>query len=107
MSEMPAHAQIVALDPEPIPTSETERLAALIVALDDRLRGIERFLGLDLSGRQRVKRDLSVKQAAFALGNSATTIKALCKSGRLPGTRKIGGRWRIPVAAVKAAAVKA
>jgi len=98
MSAEHQHAQTVSLDPEP---SEIERLAALVVALDDRLRGIERFLGLDPSGRQRIKRDLSVKEAAHLLKRSVSTTKDLCAAGRLPGARKIHGQWSVPRAAIK------
>ncbi len=68
MSEMPTHAQTVSLDPEP---SEIERLAALVVALDERLRAqgdeiralsdmigeILRHLNLNRPGQRITKRD--------------------------------------------------
>ena len=36
---------------------------------------------------------LSIKQAAEQFGTSVHTLRAVAKSGRLPGARKIGGQW--------------
>jgi excisionase family DNA binding protein len=36
---------------------------------------------------------LNVEQAAEQFGLSIHTIRAIAKAGKLPGARKIGGRW--------------
>lgn len=38
---------------------------------------------------------LSIKQAAEQFGTSVHTLRAVAKSGRLPGARKIGGQWYV------------
>jgi excisionase family DNA binding protein len=36
---------------------------------------------------------LNIEQAAQEFGMSAHTLRLVAKSGKLPGARKIGGRW--------------
>lgn len=38
---------------------------------------------------------LNIGQAAEQFGLSINTLRAIAKDGKLPGARKIGGRWFI------------
>ena len=40
---------------------------------------------------------LGVEQAAIVLGLSARTVLAWMQEGRLPGARKVGGKWIVPL----------
>ncbi len=40
---------------------------------------------------------LGVEQAAIVLGLSAHTVRAWMREGRLPGARKVGGKWIVPL----------
>lgn len=40
---------------------------------------------------------LGVEQAAIVLGLSAQTIRAWMRKGRLPGARKVGSKWMVPL----------
>jgi excisionase family DNA binding protein len=46
---------------------------------------------------------LTPKEAAPLLGYSEDHLRTLCREGRIPGARQLqdGGRWLIPVAAVR------
>lgn len=44
--------------------------------------------------------DMTPKEAAHRLGISVSTVRSRCASGRLG--RRVGGRWRIPPAEVRA-----
>lgn len=48
-------------------------------------------------------RDLTVAEAALALGVSAQRVRALIKAGRFPGARKVTPKlWAIPLEEVAA-----
>jgi excisionase family DNA binding protein len=38
---------------------------------------------------------LNIEQAAQSFGVSVQSLRAVAKSGKLPGARKIGGRWYV------------
>lgn len=38
---------------------------------------------------------LNIEEAAKQFGASVHTLRAVAKSGKLPGARKIGGRWYV------------
>ena len=50
-------------------------------------------------------RDLSDREVARELGKHPRTIQRWCLAGDLPGARKVGCRWRIPAADVRATRV--
>jgi excisionase family DNA binding protein len=41
-------------------------------------------------------RFVSPEEAGAYFNISAETIRRLCREGKIPGVRKIGGQWRIP-----------
>jgi excisionase family DNA binding protein len=41
-------------------------------------------------------RFVSPEEAGAYFNISAETIRRLCRDGKIPGVRKIGGQWRIP-----------
>lgn len=44
---------------------------------------------------------LNIERAARQFGTSAHTLRAAAKSGKLPGARKIGGRWFVHLATLE------
>ncbi len=39
---------------------------------------------------------VSSEEAAKYFGVQSETIRRLCRDGKIPGARRIGGQWRIP-----------
>ena len=39
---------------------------------------------------------VSPEEAGVYFDVSAETMRRLCREGKIPGARKIGGQWRIP-----------
>ncbi|MBZ5585731.1 MAG: helix-turn-helix domain-containing protein [Acidobacteriia bacterium] len=44
---------------------------------------------------------LNIEQAAQQFGTSVHTLRAVAKSGKLPGAKKIGGRWFVHCATLE------
>lgn len=42
---------------------------------------------------------LTTKEYAQSTGLSVTTVRAYCAKGQMPGARRVGGTWRIPIGA--------
>jgi len=53
------------------------------------------------AGASVVLTDLTAEAAGAELGRSASTVRAWCFQGRIPGAYRLGREWRIPRASLR------
>jgi len=51
--------------------------------------------------------DLDTREVARLQNQTTAAVTHQCRTGRLPGARRVGGEWRIPAAAVNGATTSA
>ena len=47
------------------------------------------------------KTQITLGKAARAIGIAPATLRGMCERGEIPGARRIGKWWRIPIAEVE------